>query len=85
MRVKIEAQSQEEFDEKRPMLLKAIGGSKLTVEVQAKAHSRYDRERPVTEPRQPYFKAQAEVLAYHDEKFREMLDSIKREVGEILG
>ena len=51
MKVLVEA-TQEEFDQKRPLLLKALA---------KRPRSRYDQERSFREPRQPYFQAQAEL------------------------
>jgi hypothetical protein len=84
MKIRIEAQSQEEFDEKRVELMKAIAGSRFDLSVKPKPRSRYDRERSSLEPRTPHYKAQAEMLDFHDRNFDRMLAELKREIREIL-
>ena len=84
MKVRIEAQSQAEFDEKRSALIKALGGSQFEVSLRPKSHTRYDRERPTTEPRLPYYKAQAEILEFHDQSFAQMITEMKKEIAEVF-
>jgi len=74
VKIRIEA-TQEEFDLKRDDLIKALS---------KKPRSRYDQQRSVTEPRKPYYKAQEELLEFHNTRFREMLEELKKEIGEVI-
>lgn len=78
MKAGIVAESQEEFDAKRPELIKAIAGERFSVDIRPKG------EKLATEAREPVFKAQKEMLAYWDGKFQEMLSDLKRQVSEII-
>ena len=69
MRVIIEADSQEEFEAKRPQLLKALGGADLI------------QTRPGEEP---YYEAEKQMLEYWDGRFKQTLEAIKREVLETI-
>ena len=79
MKVIIESEDQLEFDEKRESLIKAIAGSKLDVQISKKG------QKKASEPRPPYFRSQKEILEHWDDKFKDMIKEIKREVGEIIG
>jgi len=68
MKVQILADSQEEFDAKRSVLVRALSRSGNIP----------------TEARKPHFKAQGEVNQMWDEKFKQMLEEIKREIDEII-
>jgi hypothetical protein len=78
VKVKIEG-TQDEFDQKRERLIKALAGTKYKVELNEKG------QRKATDPRPAYFKAQKEMIEFWDKKFKNALDEIKREVGEIIG
>jgi hypothetical protein len=78
MKIKIESESQEEFDSKREEIIKAVAGSKLRVSV-----SRAN-ESLATEPKEPYFDSQKEVLNHWDAKFKSMISDIKADIDEIL-
>lgn len=79
MKVEIRAESQQEFDEKRPELIKAIAGSRLEVEIRKVGEKRSTDSRPA------HFKAQQEMLDFWDRKFKEVLLATKLEIGEIIG
>jgi hypothetical protein len=34
--------------------------------------------------RPPFYKAQKEILKYWDDRFKEMIDSIKKEIAEVI-
>lgn len=71
--------TQEEFDAKRPDLIKAIAGSRYDVTIRKKG------ERTSEDRAEPFFVAQAEMLDHWDGKFRDTLNAIKREINEIIG
>lgn len=79
MKIRIETDSQEEFDSKRLDLIKAIAGDKFIVKADPK-----DRATSKT-PRKPYFKSQAELLAHWNQKFEEALRDCKAQIDEIIG
>jgi hypothetical protein len=78
MRFSIEADSQEEFDEKRPELLKAIAGNRLEVEIREKG------QRKAMEQRPQFYRAQEEIFDHWDSKFQAMILDIKREIADVL-
>lgn len=78
MKAIFESVSQEEFDEKRIPLIKAIAGSRL------KATVRDARESRPLEAKEPVYRAQKEMLANLDANFSKMLKEIQREVNEII-
>lgn len=71
--------SQEEFDAKRPSLIKAVAGSHFKVSI------RNANESKPTEAKPPVYKAQGELLAELDEKFLAMLQDVKAEIEVLLG
>jgi len=77
MKVLIEG-SQEEFDEKRPELIKALAGKKFKVEVRPAI------ERKATDARPSFHEAQADIQAYWDKKFKQTLIAIEEDVNEII-
>ena len=78
MKLKVESTSQEEFDQKRPELIKAIAGSKLDVEIRRKG------QKKPSEAREPYYRAQKEMLTYWNGRFGEMIKELKAQVDEII-
>lgn len=78
MKVKIDG-TQEEFDAKRADLIKAIAGSQYDVVLKKKD------ERSVEDEGEPYFKAQADMLVFWDERFKATLKTIREELDEIIG
>jgi len=78
VKMQLGADSQEEFDSKRPELIKAIAGSKYEVAIKKKG------QKDSISPRDPYFKSQDQMLRYWDDKFQATLKDIKREVLEII-
>ena len=78
MRIRIEAASEKELDEKREELIKAIAGDKLDVITKPKGQS------IAGEAREPFYKVQKEMKEYWDEKFRSTIEKIKSEVSEVL-
>lgn len=78
MKLKVESNSQEEFDSKRPELIKAIAGSKLDVEIREKG-----QKKPL-ESREPYYRAQKEMLDYWNSKFDSMIKDLKAQINEII-
>jgi hypothetical protein len=78
MKIKFESATQEEFDSKREEIIKAVAGSKLRVTI-----SKAD-ESLATEPKEPYFDSQKEVLNHWDSKFKQMIADIKADIDEIL-
>jgi len=84
MRVKVEA-SQEEFDEKRPELLRALsGGHYDIVKAKPKVKTVYDLEKPAIQMRRAYFNAQNQIMDYWDVKFKQMMGDIKKDIEAIL-
>lgn len=79
MKLSIAADSQQEFDEKRTEIIKAIAGSKFEVIVKAKGQNVFNTATI------PYYKSQAEMLEYWDTKFRKVLSDIKNDIEEIIG
>lgn len=77
MKVKIEA-TQDEIDQKRPELIKALAGNKFKVSVR-----RVD-ESIAGEPREPYYKAQKEMLEYWDELYEKTIKDIIKDIDEVL-
>ena len=85
MKVTIEASSQEEFEEKREDLLKAIAGNKVDVVIKgAKTLTIYDHEKPAIAPRRAVYRAQNQMMDYWDMKFHAMLAALKREIAEVI-
>ena len=78
MKLKIESSSQEEFDAKREEIIKAVAGSKLRVSVSKKSESL------ATDPKEPFFNSQKEVLGYWDKKFNKMIEDIKADIDEVI-
>jgi hypothetical protein len=78
LKVKIEA-TQEEFDEKRSQLIKAIAGSKFEVLLKKPDES------VAGEPRKPFYKAQAEMLEHWDDLYKETIEQIIKDIDEVLG
>ena len=84
MRVKVEA-TQEEFDEKRSDLLKALSGGHFDIEkAKPKTKTVYDLEKPAIQMRRSYFNAQNQIMDYYDTKFKKMMDDIKKDIEAIL-
>jgi hypothetical protein len=78
MKIHIESSSQEEFDQKREDLIKAIAGSKLKVKIEKKG------QRLATDAREPYYESQKTVLNHWDKKFKKMISDIKADIDEII-
>ena len=78
MKVRLESESQEEFDRKRPELIKAIAGSKYDVEVKLKGQVSQ------ATPRQPFYKAQGEMLEHWHRRYKATVKGIKEQVLEII-
>ena len=74
MRVKILTDSQEEFEAKRPELLKRIGGDEY--EIVSKALK--------TLPRTPKFQVKKEMLVYWSGRFKETTNAIKKDIEDVL-
>lgn len=77
MKINIEA-TQEEIDLKRPELIKALAGKKFKVSI------RPVNEKLANEARKPVYQAQKEMLGFYDEKFKQMLEDIKRDIDELI-
>jgi hypothetical protein len=75
VKVVVEVDSQEEFDEKRPFLIKALAGTKMDLSFKSKALA----------PKTPTGKFQAEVFEYWNKKFDGMLKELKEDINAILG
>lgn len=78
MKIKIEAESQKEFDSKRHELIRALAGSEYTVDI------RKSSERSPEDDGEPYFDAQREILKFWDSEFHKMLAEIKKDIGKIV-
>lgn len=78
MKIKIESESQEEFDSKREDIIKAVAGSKFRVSISKKDESL------ATDPKEPFFDSQKEVLSHWDKKFKKMIEEIKADINEIV-
>ncbi len=66
IKIDIEADSQNEFDEKRIEIVKALMGN------------------IPLKPRKAVHRFQNELSDYYDKRFRQHLEKIKKEVGEVL-
>ena len=60
------------------MLIKALAGNKFKVSVK-KAN-----ESTAGEPREPFYKAQKEMLDYWNDKFENTIEDILRDIDEVL-
>ena len=78
MRVKIEADSQEEYELKKAALLEKIAGPAYEVRLKKKGQSL------VNEPRPAHYQAQKEMLEYWNARFREVIEEIKDEVSNAI-
>ena len=78
MKVKIEADSQEEFDQKRGSLLEQIAGPQYEVKLKKKGQTL------AGEPRPAFYQAQSEMQAYWSKRFQEVLNEIKEEVSDVF-
>jgi len=78
MKIRLESESQEEFDLKRPEIIKAIAGSKYDVELKRKGQVSQ------ATPRQPYFKAQGQMLEHWQRRYKAAVKDIKEQVLEII-
>ncbi len=76
MKIRIDAESQQELDEKRPELIKAIAGKDYSVEIFKGRHPISPRNSPV--------KAQNEMIKYWDDKWAETIREMKKEIEEVL-
>ncbi len=66
MKVEIQADSQEEFDEKRTEIVKVLVGN------------------IPLKPRKAVHRFQNEMMKFFDDRFKEHLEKIKKEIGEVL-
>jgi len=71
MKIQIEG-TQEEFDEKRFDILKALGGKKFNIE-----------SKPI-QMRRAFFTAQNQMMDFWDEDFKKMMDGLKEDVVKII-
>jgi hypothetical protein len=78
MKVVIKAGSQEEFDEKREELIKAVAGSKYDVVITPKGESK------ATEPREPFYASAGHVCKEWDGNFADTIQAIKHDIAEII-
>lgn len=78
MKIKIEADSQEEFDQKRGSLLEQIAGPQYEVKLQKKGQTL------AGEPRPAFYQAQAEMQIHWNKRFQEVLNEIKKEVSDVF-
>jgi hypothetical protein len=78
MRVIIKAGSQDEFDEKREELIKAVAGSKFDVVITPKGESK------ASEPREPFYASSEGILSEWDSAFADTIQSIKHDIAEII-
>jgi len=85
MKIHIEAESQEEFDNKREALLKALAGKNFKIEPLKDHPTIYDLEKPALSPRKAIFRAQNEMMGHWDKKYKAMVNNIKKEISEVLG
>ena len=79
MKFSILSATQDEFDKKRPLIIKAVAGKKFDVIVRLKG------QKLSSTPREPVHPAQQEMLDFWDKKFRTMLRELKGEVDAIIG
>jgi len=77
MKVKVSADSQEEFNKKRKDLLKAFCSD--THEVIEKAG------KIPTAPKKNFYLAHTHMQDHWDERFRQTLTDIKKEISEVIG
>jgi hypothetical protein len=71
MKVHVEAESQQEFEEKRTELLKALAGDRFEIIVKSA-------------PKKAKFRAENEMLNHWDKRFKAMIAIMKKEVSAIL-
>jgi len=79
MKIKIEADSQEEFDIKRGGLIKAIAGNKFKVSL-----SPVNETKP-GEPKKPFYIAQEQMMAHYNELYRGTIEAILKDIDEVIG
>ena len=78
MKVQVEADSQEEFDEKRPELIRAIAGEKYDVELIQKGRRIPDS------PRRSALTAQNQMVKHWDARLAIVVEQIKSDIDEII-
>ena len=84
MKVSVTADSQEEFDQKRPAVIKALAGNKFDVVLKAKMPSVYDLEKPAIAERKGYMRAQNEMIDHFGRKLKATLNQIKKDINSIV-
>ena len=84
MKVRIEA-TQDEFDRKRPELLKALAANKFEIiKAQKDGDTVYDKEKPAIEMRRAYFTAQNQIMDHFDAKFKKFFDQLKLDIEKVI-
>lgn len=83
MKVRIEG-TQEEFDAKRPQLLKTLAGTAIDCVMKAKSPSVYGLEKPAIQPRRAALRAQNQIMDAWDAGYRAMIEAIKGDVDAVL-
>jgi len=78
MKVVIKAGSQEEFDAKRPELIKAIAGTKYNVTITPKDGGSMEAEKD------PFYVSQADILEAWDSEFFKMLEQLKHDISGVI-
>lgn len=78
MKITIEG-TQEEFDEKRPELLKSLGGSAFDVEVTDKGG-----RKKVDSPKQHSHKVMRDLIRDWNTKYQETLEQIKKDIHDVI-
>lgn len=84
MKVIIEADSQDELDQKRPELLTALAGNRFDCIVKSKVKGVYSDQKPALTPRQSPIRAENEILAWWDAEWDRMIVAMKDEIDAIL-
>lgn len=84
MKVVIECESQDEFDEKRGFLAKALLGDQFDCVIKAKVKTIYRDEKPALTERKAPIKAQAQIVEHWNKEFSKMIAAIKGDIANAL-
>ena len=84
MKAIIECESQEEFDEKRAFLAKALLGEHFDCVIKARPRTIYSAEKPALTKREPPIKAQGQIVDYWNSEFSKMIAAIKEDINAII-
>lgn len=84
MKITIQADSQEEFDAKRVMLIKKLAGPSFDVLIKSRTKSVYNGELSALSPRRSMLRAQNEMMDFWDQKYQRMVELLKKDIEAII-